>query len=153
MSYPGNHRSTRSVLSLKGFRGRLVALIVIAGFVCITFNAALFYAYVVDSYDLILRHSTLPEEIIDNRYAELFGIALALGVISVVIVLIVAVWALYLMHRVSGPVYHLHKVIEAIRSGRADERLHLRAKDEFQDVAQSFNRLMDEMQAKTGPRA
>lgn len=143
-----NHRTAKSILDLHGFRGRLVALIVIAGFVCISLVSALFYLYVVDSYDFILRHSTLPAEIIAERYAELYGLAIALGGISVLLIAVVAVWTLYITQRVSGPVYHLQKVIDAIKSGHAEQRLHLRAKDEFHELAKSFNELMDSLQKK-----
>ena len=148
MSYPGNHRSTKSVFNFSGFRGRLVALIVSAGLGCIIFNSILFYAYVVDSYRLILGHSNLPEELIAERYAELYGIALVLGSISLLLVVLVAVWTLYITQRVAGPIYHLQKVIESVKTGHLDDRLHLRSKDEFQDLARSFNEMMDQLQKK-----
>jgi HAMP domain-containing protein len=51
-----------------------------------------------------------------------------------------------LTHRAAGSVYHIKRVIDEIRSGNIKELVHLRPKDEFQDVAKSFNQIMDELQ-------
>lgn len=148
MSPPDNKRSPKSVFNLTGFRGRLIALIVTAGFACIAFVMLLFYAYVLQSYDFILKHSTLPADIVADRYDELWGIALVLGGVILLVVLVVAVWTLYITQRVAGPVYHLQRVIEEIRAGKMGERVQLRKRDEFHALAQSFNALMDELQKK-----
>lgn len=150
MSYSGDKRSKKAVFNLTGFRGRLIALIVIAGFVCVAIVSMLFYAYVLESYEFILKNSTLPEEIIADRYKELWGIAMAMGGIILLLVLVVAIWTLYITQRVSGPAYHLQRVIEEIRAGKLDERVHLRKRDEFQSLANAFNALMDQMQGKKG---
>lgn len=148
MSQAGNQRSQKTVFRLSGFRGRLVSVIVTLGFLCIVLNAVLFYAYVLESYGFILRHSTLGPELAEERYGELYGIALALGLLSVAMVAVVAVWTLFITHRVAGPIYHLEKVIEQIRAGNEDQRLNLRRKDEFQEMARAFNQLVDELQQK-----
>ena len=57
---------------------------------------------------------------------------------------------IYVTHRVSGPIYHLHKVIRAIHDGKIDERVYLRQKDEFHDVARSFNAMMDKFAQSEG---
>lgn len=151
MTPSGHKRSAKTVFNLHGLRGRLVALIVIAGFACVAIVSMLFYAYVLESYDFILRNSTLPEEIIADRYRELWGIAMAMGGLILLLVLVVAVFTLYITHRITGPAYHLQRVIEEIRAGKLDERVHLRKRDEFHSLARSFNALMDELQAKKGP--
>jgi HAMP domain-containing protein len=148
MSHPDNKRSQKTVFRLTGFRGRLIALIVTAGFACIAFVLMLFHAYVLGSYDFILQHSTLPDDIVSSLYGELWGIAFVLGGIILLVVLVVAVWTLYITHRVSGPAYHLHRVIEDIRAGRLDARVQLRKRDEFHELAHSFNALMDELKKK-----
>ena len=49
-------------------------------------------------------------------------------------------------HRVAGPMYHFKRVFQEIKAGKKDLRIRLRPDDEFQDVAKSFNELMDEVQ-------
>jgi HAMP domain-containing protein len=133
---------------MTGFQGRVFFFIVLAGFVSMTLNGYLYYSYVADSYGFILRHSSLPQDVIDDRYRELFVLWVSLTLISLLIILIIATWTLFLTHRAAGPVYHMKRVINEIRAGNANVRVHLRKKDEFQDLATSFNDMMDELQRR-----
>lgn len=131
-----------------GFQGRIVSFIVLAGFLCIASSAYLCYSYVVDSYDFILKYSNLPREIIDDRYRDLLGLWVSLSLVDLVIVLVIATWSLFVTHRAAGSVYHMKRVIDEIRSGNIKERIQLREKDEFQDLAESINGMLDELQKK-----
>ena len=141
-------RSKKSILIDASFQGRLVSFIVLAGFLCIAITSYLYYSYVVDSYDFILKHTSLPQEIIDERYRDLYGLWVSLSLLNLLIILVISTWALFITHRAAGSVYHMKRVINEIRSGNTKERVHLREKDEFQDLARSFNAMLDELQKK-----
>ncbi|TAN56149.1 MAG: HAMP domain-containing protein [Betaproteobacteria bacterium] len=148
MTDPRDKRSRKSILLNRGFQGRVVAVILLAGFLCIGVTSYLCYAYVVDSYDFILRRSSLPQELIDERYSDLFTFLVSMSLVNLLIIAVIAIWALFITHRAAGSVYHMKRVIDEIRSGHATARVHLREKDEFQDLARSFNELMDALQKK-----
>ncbi len=148
MAVQTENRSKKSAVAMSGFLGRVVFLVVLVGLVCVVINAYLYYLYVVGSYDFILKHSSLSQELIDERYRELYTLWVALTLISSVIILFIATWVLFLTHRVTGPVYHIKRVIADLRSGDTRARVHLRKNDEFQDLAKSFNELIDELQKK-----
>ena len=133
---------------MPGFQGRLILLFILGAFGCALFNGYLYYAYVDGSYTFILQNSTLPQALIEQRHRDLLIFGLALAAASLVVTSILAIWALVLTHRAAGAVYHLKKVILEIRAGNATRRVHLRKKDEFQDLAAAFNQLMDELHAK-----
>ena len=139
-------RSFRNVLIDPGFQGRMALFIVFAGLVCTALNGYLYYDYVVDSYDFILRHSKLSQELIDDRYRDLRNFGLVLALATLLITLAIAVWALFVSHRAAGAVYHMKRVMSEIKAGNAAQRVHLRDKDEFQDLGQAFNELMDQLQ-------
>ncbi|MGQ0522848.1 MAG: HAMP domain-containing protein, partial [Betaproteobacteria bacterium] len=141
-------RSKKNILIMPGFQGRMILFVVLVGFVGAALNGYLYYSYVVDSYDFVFRHSSLPEELKDQRYSDLFVFGASLVVATLVVTLAVAIWALFITHRAAGSVYHIQRVIGEIRSGNLKARVHLREKDEFQDLARSFNELMDELQKK-----
>lgn len=48
---------------------------------------------------------------------------------------------LVLSNRIAGPIYRIHKYLEALCSGDHRERLKLREKDELQDIAAAANDL------------
>ena len=148
MTNPQEKRSRKSVLIDGSFQGRVVSFIVLAGVLCVGVTAYLCYAYVVDSYDFILRRSSLPQELIDERYRDLLTFLVSLSLVNLLIVAVVAIWALFITHRAAGSVYHMKRVIDEIKAGKVTERIHLREKDEFQGLARSFNAMMDELQKK-----
>ena len=49
-------------------------------------------------------------------------------------------------HRTAGPMFRFRATIDAINSGDDDARIQLRPSDEFQQVANSFNQMMDRIQ-------
>jgi HAMP domain-containing protein len=146
MADPTKQRRLKNVLIFSGAQGKVALAIVLAGFVCAALNAYLYYNYVVDSYDFILKHSTLTQQLIDDRYRDLRNFGLALGLVTLAIMLMIAAWALVMTHRTAGAVYHMQRVMDEIRAGNVGRRVHLREKDHFQDVARSFNAMMDELQ-------
>jgi len=148
MTDPKKQRSKKNLLIRPGFQGRIILFVVLAGLLSTLVDGYLYHSYVVGSYDFILANSKLPQELIDSRYHDLYVFGLALGGITLLITLVIAVWALFVTHRAAGAVYHVKRVIEAIRSGNATARVHLREKDEFQDLAISFNGMMDELQKR-----
>ena len=143
-----HRRSKKNLWLMPGFQGRMILLLIFGVFGCSLLNGYLYYAYVDDSYTFILKYSTLSQNLIDQRHRDLLIFGVALAVISLLITLIFAVWALVLTHRAAGAVYHIKRVIGEIRAGDVTRRVHLRKKDEFQDLAAAFNQLMDEVQAK-----
>ncbi|HYC47029.1 MAG TPA: HAMP domain-containing protein [Burkholderiales bacterium] len=133
---------------MPGFQGRLILLFILGAFGSALLNGYLYYSYVDDSYAFILQYSTLSQELIEQRHRDLLVFGVALAAVSLVVTLILAAWALVLTHRAAGAVYHVKKVIGEIKAGNLTRRVHLRKKDEFQDLAAAFNQLMDELQAK-----
>ena len=63
--------------------------------------------------------------------------------LSALITLIFCGATIIVSHRAAGPMYRFRKVFEAIDSASSQERIRLRAKDDFQDVAEAFNLMMD----------
>ena len=146
MTDPKEQRHLKNILILPGFQARMMFFIFFAGMACTALNAYLYHSYVVGSYDFILKYSSLSKELIEGRYRDLYVFGVSLGLVTLAIVLLIATWALFITHRAAGSVYHMKRVIGEVRSGNLAARVHLRPKDEFQDLAQSFNQMMDELQ-------
>ena len=139
-------RSKKRLLIMPGYQARMVFFVVLAGFLCAVFNGYLYYKYVSGSYDFILKQSNLPQELIAQRYDDLLFVGLGLAAATLLITLVVAVWALVITHRTAGAVYHISRVVDEVRRGNVTARVHLRKKDEFQSLASAFNQMLDELQ-------
>ena len=59
-------------------------------------------------------------------------------------VLAIAVWALRLTHRIVRPVHTIHRTLDALTMGDLGVRVALQGDDEFREVGESLNRLVDE---------
>lgn len=66
------------------------------------------------------------------------------GLVLIVLVLVLAVWAFRLTHRIVRPVHTLHRALEALVTGELGVRVELHRDDEFREVADALNRLVDE---------
>lgn len=60
---------------------------------------------------------------------------------------------IYFSHRTAGPMYRFEKVFRSIRNGNLSERIHLRPNDDFKNVAEAFNALMDQIAPQSATRS
>lgn len=140
-------RKLRNLLINRSFQGRVVLIVLLFGFLGVATNGVLFYWYVQNNYLLILSavETPFPAEAL---FQDLKQFGLILAVLSMLVTCIVGFYLLILTHRAAGAAYHLHRVINEIKSGNTDARVYLREKDEFKELAQSFNEMIDGMQNK-----
>lgn len=66
----------------------------------------------------------------------------------VLMVIYVSVIFLYLSHRIAGPVFRFNESFDKLREGDLTEKIVLREKDEFKELAISYNSLSDFLQEK-----
>src|SRR6266403_982190 len=77
------------------------------------------------------------------------GTLIGSGVL-LVLVLAVMAWAFRLTHRIVRPVHTLHRALEALVSGELGVRVELQREDEFREVGEALNRLVDEFATTLG---
>ena len=66
------------------------------------------------------------------------------GVALLVLVLALALWAFRLTHRIVRPVHILHRALDALAAGDLGVRVEMHREDEFREVGDALNRLVDE---------
>jgi len=71
------------------------------------------------------------------------GVLISGGVL-VLLLVAVAVWALRASQRIVRPVHTLHRALEQLAGGDLGVRVELHAGDEFQEVGDTLNHLVDE---------
>jgi len=69
------------------------------------------------------------------------------AMVLVLSVVAIGTWAFRLTHRIVAPVHTLHRALDAIMGGDLGVRVELHPGDEFQEVGQSLNRLVEEFGA------
>jgi sensor histidine kinase YesM len=58
----------------------------------------------------------------------------------------------FLFHRVSGPIYRMHKHMQGIINGQAVTTLQLREEDQLQDVVETYNQLLQRLNPAAKPQ-
>ena len=77
------------------------------------------------------------------------GTLIGSGVL-LVLVLAVMAWAFRLTHRIVRPVHTLHRALDALVAGELGVRVALQQEDEFREVGEALNRLVDEFATTLG---
>jgi HAMP domain-containing protein len=64
---------------------------------------------------------------------------------SVAFVIFGAIFGLIFSHQIAGPVYHLIKIMKAVKEGDLQARVQFRPQDEFSELGAEFNSMMDKI--------
>ena len=135
---PAARRNT--IFIKKGLQLRymiLIMLSVLCGLAIMTFELT---ATLSDLFDT---HPVLMQPI----YDEFFHIAASFFYKIVIYLLFVAVISAFLSHKMAGPVYRFEQVCKAIAKGDFSQRVHLRQGDQFVELQNDFNAMMDRVEA------
>lgn len=114
----------------------LIILSVLCGLAIMTFELS---ATLSDLFDT---HPVLMQPI----YDEFFHIASSFFYKIVIYLLFVVVISAFLSHKMAGPVYRFEQVCKAIAKGDFSQRVHLRQGDQFIELQDDFNAMMDRVE-------
>ncbi len=65
---------------------------------------------------------------------------------SIGILFILAILTIFLTHRIAGPVFKIRKTVRLIGEGQLSERIYLRKYDEYKNLADELNGMIDQLQ-------
>lgn len=81
--------------------------------------------------------------------ADLNGALVAMVMVVLVFVILTVWYGIRFSHRVVGPIYAFNRHLNWLREGNYTRDLHLREKDEFQNLANVFNSTQAAMRQRT----
>ena len=116
----------------------LIILSVLCGLAIMTFELT---ATVSELFDT---HPVLMQPI----YDEFFHIAASFFYKILIYLLFVVIISAFLSHKMAGPVYRFEQVCKAIAKGDFSQRVHLRQGDQFVELQDDFNAMMDRVEAE-----
>lgn len=123
------------------------------GILLIALNAIVFYSFISENYEVFVELNDITDEAKTVLFQELDRIVLLLSSVSILFLLLVSVLGIFLSHKIAGPMYKFKKTFIAIKNGSLDERIYLRPKDQFKDVAFEFNEMMNEITSKNDTKS
>ncbi len=144
----GNKRRIRNFLINPGYQLRLILWLTLVSVLLLAMNAWIFYRSFNENYAILLELAPMAGDTKNQLAAEMTMILFKLGTVSFLFLLVVSLLGIVFSHRVAGPLYKFKKVFREIQAGDPELRIHLRRDDEFRDVAEAFNEMMDSIAKK-----
>jgi HAMP domain-containing protein len=145
-----NHkRSIKNLIINPSYQFRYIFWLTSSGLGLVALNSIIAYSYIKENYVTLVEMGPMTDEARIQMYLELKHLILALGSTSLCFILVVGALGLFLSHRTAGPMYHFKRVFDEIRHGKTQQRVRLRPGDEFREVAESFNEMMDSLKPRT----
>jgi methyl-accepting chemotaxis protein len=141
-------RKLKNIIINPGFQIRYIFWLTFGGLSLVLINFLVFYIYTRENYNLLVDMLEMTDEARNLLYGELHRVMVTLIIFSAIFLIFVALWGMKLSHRVAGPLYKLKKTFDEISSGQTTLRVYFRAKDEFRDVAESCNKMLDKFNPK-----
>lgn len=145
ISRKNNRRRVTTLLLNPRYQLKFVLLVMGSSLCLAAANAGVFYHYVSENYSILVDLSPMTDEAKQQLYRELHQIVISMTMISIGFSGLAGIVALWLSHRTAGPLYRFRRVFEQIAEGQRDLRVNLRPGDEFQEVADAFNVMMDRL--------
>lgn len=140
-----NQRRFKNFIINPAYQLKYVFWLTGTGLLLTLVNSAIFYSFTKENYAILVDLSPMTEDARSQLYAELHRIFLYLAVFSAAFLIFIAALGIYLSHRTAGPLYQFKRVFDDVRAGNRTSRLSLRPNDEFRDVADAFNQMMDSL--------
>ncbi|MBD3272389.1 MAG: HAMP domain-containing protein [Elusimicrobia bacterium] len=78
----------------------------------------------------------------------IFGLMRFLILAFVSFGILVTVFSVFVSHKFAGPMFRVKRVLEAVESGDLTQRVHLREKDELNDLRDTINKTIISLQKK-----
>lgn len=142
----GSKRKIRNFLINPRYQIKFALRFSAAGLFLAGINSAVFYVFIRENYKILVDLSPMEEEVKLQLYRELHQIVTLLAGFSVGFSILLFFMGILVSHRTAGPLYHFKRVFLAIPGGDLKARVHLRPQDEFRDVAEECNKMIDFLQ-------
>lgn len=116
----------------------LICLSVLCGLTIMTLELSITFNELFDAYPVLMQpfyDAFLP--ILANFFYKI-----------VIYVLFVILISAVLSHKMAGPIYRFEQTCKAIANGDFSQRVHLRKGDQFVELQDEFNKMMDRVEAE-----
>lgn len=148
-----NQRKLKNLIINPKFQLKYIFWISFSGLSLIILQSFIFYRYTKENYTFLVEMVDMTEQAKLQLDSELNQIIITLIILSFSFLGILTIFGLFFSHKVAGPLYKFNLVMNKIRNGDDSLRVHLRPGDEFHEIADSFNKLMDNINANYEKRS
>jgi len=143
-----NRRAFRNYFPEPRFQAKFVSILVGGAILQIAFTYSVVAYFVSQNYQMLVKYAGVEPEILAILTAELKSLVWVMSGASLLFILGTILLGSIFSHRVAGPIYALKRTIRDIQAGKP-VRLRFRDGDEFTEVADEFNSLIEDLKKKS----
>ena len=147
------NRSIKNIMINPAYQMRYIGWLTGTGLTLVLMNSLTFYLFTKENYSLLVDLGPMTDEAKQQLYSELGQIIMYLVLGSTIFLILVTLVGLIFSHRTAGPLYHFKRVFSEIKNGNPKARVRLRPTDDFQEVADTFNEMMDVLEKSQIPKS
>jgi methyl-accepting chemotaxis protein len=140
-----NQRQFKNFLISPRYQLKFMGLLVLSAGLLATLISVLSYVYLRENYEVLVKLSPITEDAKNLLYSELDQLMIRLGALTAGFLILISILGLILSHKSAGPLYHFRRIFQEIEGGSRSARVYLRPGDDFQEVAVTFNSMMDRL--------
>ena len=138
---PSSQFKRRTIFIKKNLQIRYMLLIIVSVLCGLAIMTLELTATISDLFDA---YPVLMQPIYDEFIPIISDFFYKIGIYVLFVVLISAV----VSHKMAGPVYRFEQTCKAIAKGDFSQRVHLRKGDQFMELQDEFNKMMDVVEAR-----
>ena len=128
----------------RGFQLRYAGIILLVAFV-----TAILSGFTVFRTTSDILGDKLAQVYPQGLFAAIFNkVALALMKNMSVLAVLIFIFAIFISHRIAGPIYRIKSIIRNIGEGKLDTRIYLRKTDELHDLADELNKMQEDLKSR-----
>lgn len=137
-------RKIRNFLINKNLQARLILEIVLPAFLLSILSGVLVFAIIWPLATNVASAGTISF----MQTLAIIGLCLA----SIGMICLIAAWAIVVTHRIAGPIYHIEQDLKRVLQGEHIEPIHIRRGDEFHELVNLLNQLIDRASKQNATR-
>lgn len=128
----------------RGFQLRYAGIILL-----VAFTAAILSSFTVFRTTSDILGDKLAQVYPQGLFAAIFNkVAAALMKNMSVLAALIFIFAIFISHRIAGPIYRIKSIIRDIGEGKLDTRIALRKNDELHDLADELNKMQENLKSR-----
>ncbi len=136
----------RHYITSPGFQWKMVLPFVVLSLLVSVVSNMAFNILATGKLDALRWSIHIDEQTVNGFLRPLFFTVNIASVVTVSLLLVIA--GIVMMEKVKGPFFRISKELKRIREGDLEENIALRGGDEFKDVAEALNEMLDLMRGK-----
>ncbi len=141
-----NYKKRRKYLVHSSFQLKFAMGFILAALIGSIFSAFLFHFLATRQLEQLQWTVHINAGSAKEGTQQIFILVNTLSLIFVTILF--AVTGFRMLKKINGPVYRLNKTIDSIKNGNLTQKLHLRQKDEFGDVAKNIDDMKEQLRRR-----